>query len=108
MEPLAMAVVSLQVPDAELSGVELMWELAKKPDKSARRAASERRSAKDAGFDRWLGRQLHAIYDPVLEEELPENLRVLLEGFAPGSAEDAGDAKAEDAAVEQKRGKRPK
>ena len=62
---------------------------ARKPDRATQGAAPKRRSAKDAGFDRWLGRQLHAIYDPVLEEELPERLLKLLDGFEPGTAKTA-------------------
>ncbi len=65
-----------------------MGKVSKEPDKVAQgpleqASSRKRRSAKDAGFDRWLGKQLHAIYDPVLDEELPENLRLLIDGFEP-------------------------
>jgi hypothetical protein len=35
----------------------------------------------DRGFDRWLNRQLHRLYDPVLEEQIPDELARLLEQF---------------------------
>jgi hypothetical protein len=41
----------------------------------------KRRSLLDAGFDRWLNRRLHELYDPVLEEPVPEGIASLLEGF---------------------------
>ncbi len=73
-----------------------MGKVAKEPDKatqgpSEQALSRKRRSAKDVGFDRWLGKQLHAIYDPVLDEELPEGLRQLIDGFEPrdsGAAEE--------------------
>lgn len=65
-----------------------MGKVAKEPDRAAQdpseqASSRKRRSARDAGFDRWLGKQLHAIYDPVLDEELPESLRLLIDGFEP-------------------------
>jgi len=33
------------------------------------------------GFDRWLERQLHRLYDDVLAEELPKELAELLNRF---------------------------
>jgi hypothetical protein len=38
-------------------------------------------SSEDRGFDRWLNRQLHKLYDPVLGEEIPDELSRLLEEF---------------------------
>lgn len=35
----------------------------------------------ERGFDRWLNRQLHRIYDPVLGEPVPEEMLRLLEQF---------------------------
>ncbi len=50
-----------------------------------------RRSALDHGFDRWLSKQLHQIYDPVLTEAVPEDMMRLLDRF-DGPGEEAGDA----------------
>jgi hypothetical protein len=41
----------------------------------------KRRSLLDAGFDRWLHRRLHELYDPVLEEPVPEIFTSLIEAF---------------------------
>ncbi|MFZ1428648.1 MAG: NepR family anti-sigma factor [Geminicoccaceae bacterium] len=35
----------------------------------------------ERGFDRWLNRQLHRIYDPVLSEAVPDEIMRLLEEF---------------------------
>jgi len=40
----------------------------------------------ERGFDRWLNRQLHRLYDPVLAEPVPDDLLRLLEGFDPKPA----------------------
>jgi hypothetical protein len=40
-----------------------------------------RRSSLDPGFDRYLARQLHQLYDPVLDEAVPDDLADLLERF---------------------------
>jgi hypothetical protein len=37
----------------------------------------------ERGFDRWLNRQLHRIYDPVLGEVMPDELLRLIERFDP-------------------------
>jgi hypothetical protein len=51
------------------------------------------RSAIDAGFERWLDKQLHRLYDPVLSEQLPDDIARLVEQFAPRpSPEDDGAA----------------
>lgn len=91
------------LPDQWRSGGrDVMRKVAKEPDNTARSpaqgAARKRRSARDAGFDRWLGKQLHAIYDPVLDEELPEPLRLLIDQFEP---RDAPASVAEDGEEEQ-------
>jgi hypothetical protein len=39
----------------------------------------------DRGFDRWLNRQLHRIYDPVLSETVPDEIMRLLEQFDSGT-----------------------
>jgi hypothetical protein len=41
----------------------------------------KRRSSLEAGFDRYLSRQLHEIYDPVLNEAIPDEIAALLEQF---------------------------
>lgn len=43
----------------------------------------KRRSMLEAGFDRWLNRQLHEIYDPVLNEAVPDEIASLLDQFDP-------------------------
>lgn len=68
----------------------------KEPDDAAQSPSEQalsrkRRSARDVGFDRWLGKQLHAIYDPVLDEELPEGLRLLIDGFEPRDPDAAAE-----------------
>lgn len=35
----------------------------------------------DRAFDRWLNRQLHRLYDPVLVEAVPDEIMRLLEQF---------------------------
>ena len=37
----------------------------------------------ERGFDRWLNRQLHRIYDPVLGEPVPDEMMRLLDQFGP-------------------------
>lgn len=46
------------------------------------------RSAIDAGFERWLDNQLHRLYDPVLNETLPDDIARLIEQFAQKSPGD--------------------
>jgi hypothetical protein len=48
----------------------------------------------DRGFDRWLNRQLHRIYDPVLGEPVPEEMLRLLDQF--GSTSQPADEQEED------------
>lgn len=36
----------------------------------------------ERGFDRWLNRQLHRIYDPVLGEPVPDEMMRLLDQFS--------------------------
>ena len=35
----------------------------------------------ERGFDHWLNRQLHRLYDPVLAEAVPEEILRLLQQF---------------------------
>lgn len=51
---------------------------------SGRGRADPRRRTAEASFDRWLEKKLHELYDPVLDEELPEELRKLLDAFDEG------------------------
>ena len=37
----------------------------------------------ERGFDRWLNRQLHRMYDQVLTEPVPDELLRLLDQFEP-------------------------
>lgn len=37
-------------------------------------------------FDNWLSQQLRSLYDPVLEEALPDDLMKMLEDGAKGAA----------------------
>ncbi len=55
------------------------------PGKSSKPSA-----AADPGFDRWLDRQVRSLYDPVLEEKIPDHLLELLDAF--GSRDEAKDA----------------
>lgn len=44
------------------------------------------------GFDRWVRRQLHQVYDPAVADPLPDRLADLLERFpAAGSSTDADE-----------------
>jgi hypothetical protein len=51
----------------------------------------------DRGFDRWLNRQLHRLYDPVLAEAVPDEILRLLEQFEkrpdPSPEPSEGDGK---------------
>ena len=38
-------------------------------------------SSLDRGFDRWLNRQLHVFFDPVLDQKVPDEIATLLEQF---------------------------
>ncbi len=47
----------------------------------------------ERGFDRWLNRQLHRIYDPVLNEAVPDEIMRLVEQFdvTPEASQDNED-----------------
>jgi hypothetical protein len=49
--------------------------------KMAQRGPAGRRGPLDAGFERWLDRQLHDLYDPILNEPIPDDLARLLDRF---------------------------
>lgn len=56
------------------------------PDRDQRRPAKRpdeegMKKSEDAAFDRWLNRQLHKVYDPVLGEPLPADIQSLLDQF---------------------------
>ena len=51
----------------------------------------KRRSPIDAGFDRWLDRQLHDIYDPILNEAVPDEIERLLRELDHKPAGDGGE-----------------
>ena len=48
------------------------------------------RVPEDAGFDRWLNRQLHKIYDPILDETIPDDINDLLERFERRDSDEEG------------------
>jgi len=54
-------------------------------------------AAPDPAFERWLNRQLHGLYDPVLAEPLPDELMRLLDRFeerpTPPDGDDGGERK---------------
>ncbi|MFC7607934.1 NepR family anti-sigma factor [Teichococcus aestuarii] len=55
----------------------MLAEPATKPNRSA--AGRARKGAPDAAFDLWLQRGLHAMYDDVAKEPIPEELLRLIE-----------------------------
>jgi len=61
------------------------------PDRTAGREPMKRRSSLDAGFDTYLSRELHQLYDPVLGEAIPDEIEALLRGFLPRSDDDDED-----------------
>jgi hypothetical protein len=67
----------------------------KRPDRESHAPAERGRSRRplDAGFDRWLDRQLHKIYDPVLNENVPDDLLRLLEKFEERATADESSSK---------------
>jgi hypothetical protein len=54
------------------------------PEMSAKPGRKIARSPKQAEprLDEWFTKRLHDLYDPVLEEQIPEDLSRLLEDFA--------------------------
>lgn len=48
-------------------------------------------SSLDRGFDRWLNRQLHVFFDPVLDQKLPDEIASLLERFEPRDKQSGND-----------------
>lgn len=56
------------------------------PDARGRNEARQ-----ESAFDRWLGRQLHGLYDPVLDEGVPDDIARLVEGFGQRSPPDGAD-----------------
>ena len=61
------------------------------PERPERMAGSEpmkRRSSLDAGFDTYLSRELHQLYDPVLGEAIPDEIAALLGAFVPRPDDD--------------------
>lgn len=74
-----------------------------RPPVTTPRERRRQRSALDAGFDRWLSRQLHQMYDPVLGEPLPAELAELLSGFDERSGTPAAEDDAPRDATEEDR-----
>ncbi len=48
--------------------------------KPGRKIAKRRKD--DTGVDQWFTRRLHDLYDPVLNEKIPDDLSRLLDDFA--------------------------
>jgi len=46
------------------------------------RKAGRSRKRGEPGFDRWLTERLHDVFDPVVNEKVPEEFERLLEDFA--------------------------
>ena len=63
-----------------------------------------RRSSLDAGFDIYLSRELHQLYDPVLGEAIPDEIAALLGGFVPRSDDDGDESNGGGAGPEGARG----
>lgn len=42
----------------------------------------------EPGFDRWITKRLHEVFDPVVEEKVPDEFERLLEEFAQRSDDD--------------------
>ena len=59
-----------------------------RPEKMAGSEPMKRRSSLDAGFDTYLSRELHQLYDPVLGEAIPDEIAALLGGFVPRPDDD--------------------
>ena len=55
---------------------------AKTPDRESMK------KSEDTAFDRWLNRQLHRVYDSVLDEPVPTDIEQLLDGFDAKEAKD--------------------
>ena len=60
------------------------------PEAKAGSEPMKRRSSLDAGFDTYLSRELHQLYDPVLGEAIPDEMAALLSGFVPRPDDDGG------------------
>ena len=58
------------------------------PEGKAGSEPMKRRSSLDAGFDTYLSRELHQLYDPVLGEAIPDEIAALLGGFVPRPDDD--------------------
>ena len=61
------------------------------PEGKAGSEPMKRRSSLDAGFDTYLSRELHQLYDPVLGEAIPDEMAALLRGFVPRPDDDGGE-----------------
>jgi hypothetical protein len=60
-----------------------------------KKPASKRSSPLEASFDRYLSRQLHEIYDPILDEAIPDSIAKLLDQFGekPAKPSSSGGGK---------------
>lgn len=69
--------------------LEMMMRRQKTPNDASERSPVS--ADLDPGFDRWLSRQLHNMYDQVLDEDIPEDLIDLIRDYPseprPGDSE---------------------
>lgn len=79
--------------DGYPSSFDPMFEMSDKRRRACSRGERMKRpSSLDAGFERYVARQLHAIYDPVLDEAIPDGIARVLEQFGRKSAADEDGA----------------
>jgi hypothetical protein len=75
--------------------------MSKKAQETSRGKAADEGANADEGmldrsFDRWLHRQLHHFFDPVLSERVPDEIMRLLEEFEDRPHDASGSNKSED------------
>ncbi|HET6469049.1 MAG TPA: hypothetical protein VFG43_11810 [Geminicoccaceae bacterium] len=60
-------------------------------DGSAKDPKATRHKRGEVGFDLWLKMKLHEVYDPVLQERVPDDLLHLLAAFDSRKKPDGAD-----------------
>lgn len=63
--------------------------------KAAEEGANTDEGMPDRSFDRWLHRQLHHFFDPVLSEQVPDEIMQLLDQFEDRPQDASGSDKSE-------------
>lgn len=78
-------------PYAAVDGAMKFRDTPEMSGKPARRVAKTPKSD-SSGLDEWVKKRLHDVYDPVLKEEIPDDLTKLLDDFAkrPAGKSDTG------------------